>query len=210
MNALVILFPQRDFAPGGALPIPGCEALGPLLNKLVPQFSMAIALRKMHPINHVAFAANHEGRSPGDIIDYQGLEFGLLPVHCVCETPGAEYLPGLQASRIHQHLHTGTNAQRPARSGFFEAGHEYPTPLGELLTSWGCEEVTVTGVGTDEAILLTVEDGIKMGFVMTVASDACCCLNRLPGAGERALAKMKRLGATITTSTAITGESPTS
>src|SRR5215203_2856938 len=92
--ALIIVDLQHDFTPGGALPVAEGDQILPLANALAQRFDTVVATQDWHPANHGSFAANHPGRSPGDMIDLNGPPQILWPTHCVQNTRGAEFVPG--------------------------------------------------------------------------------------------------------------------
>ena len=59
MRALVLVDIQNDFCPGGALAVPDGDAVVPVANRALAQFSLAVATQDSHPPNHQSFAANH-------------------------------------------------------------------------------------------------------------------------------------------------------
>jgi len=48
-KALFIVDVQNDFCPGGALPVPDGDAVVPVINALIPQFSFVFASKDWHP-----------------------------------------------------------------------------------------------------------------------------------------------------------------
>ena len=101
-TALVLVDIQPGFIPGGALPVPEGDAIIPVVNQLQPHFDLVVATQDWHPANHGSFAANHPGKTPGEVIQLNGLTQILWPVHCVQNTHGAELAEekGLDVSRI--------------------------------------------------------------------------------------------------------------
>ncbi|MCS7385050.1 MAG: isochorismatase family protein, partial [archaeon GB-1867-097] len=83
-DALIIVDVQKDFCPGGALPVPEGDKIIPNLNKYVEIFrkngGKIYATRDWHPENHISFK------------EYGG----LWPKHCVQGTEGAEFHPNLK------------------------------------------------------------------------------------------------------------------
>ena len=110
MKALVIVDVQNDFCPGGALPVPEGDRVVPVINRLHPHFDLVVATQDWHPPNHGSFAASHEGRRPGEVIELAGLEQILWPVHCVVHTPGAAFHKDLDQTRITGVFRKGTDA----------------------------------------------------------------------------------------------------
>jgi nicotinamidase-related amidase len=56
MDALLIVDFQNDFTPGGALPVPGGDEIGPALNAIADRFDLVVATRDWHPPDHGSFA----------------------------------------------------------------------------------------------------------------------------------------------------------
>src|SRR5690349_8466615 len=99
-KALILVDLQNDFCPGGSLAVAEGDQVIPIANKLQPLFDVVIATKDWHPQDHMSFAANHAGHKVGDVIDANGLEQILWPVHCVQGTQGAELHADLDTSRI--------------------------------------------------------------------------------------------------------------
>jgi nicotinamidase/pyrazinamidase len=129
MKALLIVDIQNDFLPGGALAVPGGDEVIPVANRLHAQFELVVATQDWHPANHGSFAANHPCRRPGEIIDLNGLSQILWPVHCVQNTPGAAFAPGLDTSRFAALFQKGTDPGIDSYSAFFDNGHRKATGL---------------------------------------------------------------------------------
>lgn len=80
-DALIIVDVQRDFCPGGALPVPEGDQVVPVLNEYMKLFKKAngktFATRDWHPPNHISFKA-------------QG---GPWPPHCIQDSEGTSFIP---------------------------------------------------------------------------------------------------------------------
>src|SRR5687768_4019992 len=111
MNALILVDLQNDFVPGGALPVLDGDAVVPIANRLARDgnFDLVVATQDWHPPDHESFAVNHPGKKPGDVIDLYGLPQILWPAHCVQNTPGAAFVPGLDTSRVAKVIRKGTD-----------------------------------------------------------------------------------------------------
>jgi nicotinamidase/pyrazinamidase len=178
-EALVIVDFQRDFTPpDGALAVPGGDQIAARLNELAsdPRYEIVLATRDWHPPAHSSF------RERG----------GPWPVHCVQGTEGAELHPALDRSLIDAVIDKG---QRPDTPGYsaFEAEE-----LGPLLREHGVTALTVVGLATDYCVLNTARDALKQGFAVTVERSATRAVDVTPGDGQRALAELEALGATVT------------
>ncbi len=111
MRALVMVDIQNDFMPSGSLPVPDGDAVVPVANALAPRFDVVIATQDWHPASHMSFASNHEGRSPGDVVELAGHQQVLWPDHCVQQTAGASFHSGLDVARIDVVVRKGTDAE---------------------------------------------------------------------------------------------------
>lgn len=198
MDALILVDLQNDFLPGGALPVPrGDEVIAPA-NRLMRKFDLVVATQDWHPANHGSFAANHSGRKPSEMIDLNGLPQILWPVHCVQDTRGAEFAPGLDVSRISRIFQKGTDPAIDSYSGFFDNGHRKATGLGDFLRERGVTDVYVLGLATDYCVKFTALDARRLGFRTLLVEDACRGVELRPGDITQAVAEMKAAGVIIT------------
>jgi nicotinamidase-related amidase len=177
-DALVIVDPQVDFCPGGALPVPGGDAIFPAVNRAAAALPLVVASRDWHPAGHCSFAA-------------QG---GPWPVHCQAGTPGAEFHPALDRTPIKRVFSKGTEVDREAYSAFDGTG------LGDWLKERGVRKLLVAGLATDYCVRASALDAIAGGFDVAVLEDGVGAVNVQPGDGERALAEMRAAGARVTSS----------
>ncbi|MFW5909485.1 MAG: isochorismatase family protein [Thiohalospira sp.] len=181
-TALVIVDVQNDFLPGGALGVPGGDAVIPPLNRCAAAFAAAgrpvLATRDRHPPDHCSFRA-------------QG---GPWPPHCVDGTEGFAFGAGLILPKGTTLIDKGTRADADAYSGFDG------TDLAARLRSAGCTGIVVGGLATDYCVRATALDGRAEGLAVTVLTDAVGAVDIQPGDGERALAEMAEAGCTLTTS----------
>ncbi len=184
-DALIVVDLQRDFLPGGALAVPrGGEVVRPL-NLWLERFSCrglpVFATRDWHPPRHCSFRA-------------QG---GPWPAHCVAGTPGAAFPAALRLPPGTVVVSKAASPQRDAYSGFDG------TELDMLLKARGVQRLFVGGLATDYCVLRTVEDALARGYDVLVLTDAVRPVDVNPGDGERALRRMRSLGAAMIESDAI-------
>ncbi|MBM3837339.1 MAG: bifunctional nicotinamidase/pyrazinamidase [Verrucomicrobia bacterium] len=200
MKTLILVDIQNDFVPGGALPVPEGAAIVPLVNRLQEHFDLIVATQDWHPPDHGSFAANHPGRKPGEVVDLHGLPQILWPVHCVQNTRGAEFVPGLNAGRAAKIFVKGTDPRIDSYSGFFDNGHRKATGLGDYLKQRGASEAYVAGLATDYCVKFTALDAQQLGFKTSLIEDACRGVNLKPEDVARAVAAMKQAGVRIVNS----------
>jgi len=195
-SALIIVDMQNDFSPGGSLPAEGGDEIVELINSLQEEFDLVVATQDWHPQNHGSFASNHPNREPGQTIDLNGLEQRLWPDHAVQGSKGAEFVPGLNQSRIARVFKKGTNPEVDSYSGFFDNGQRGDTGLDAYLKEQGVTEVYVVGLALDYCVKFTAMDAERIGFDTTVVVDASRPVADGPGAVEA----MKAVGVEIVTS----------
>jgi nicotinamidase/pyrazinamidase len=177
-DAIIIADIQKDFLPGGALPINEGDQIIPVLNEYAKAFKKAeatvIATRDWHPPKHISFTA-------------QG---GPWPPHCVKETDGAKFSPELKLPKDTEIISKATDSGKEAYSVFDETG------VGEKLKSQGVTRVFIGGLATDYCVVNSVVDARKMGFDTVVLVDATRGINVKPGDVDKAFDTMRRNGAT--------------
>jgi nicotinamidase/pyrazinamidase len=174
-DALLIVDPQVDFCPGGALPVPFGDRIFDVVNSVARAAPLVVASRDWHPADHCSFAARG----------------GPWPPHCVQGTRGAEFHPGLDQTNLDRVVSKGTDPDRDAYSAFDG------TDLAEWLRARGVRRLVVTGLATDYCVRASVLDAIEAGFPVVVLEDAIGAVDVQPGDGERALVEMGEAGATI-------------
>ncbi len=186
-KALIVVDLQRDFLPGGALPVRGGNEVIEPVNALIERFSAERApiffTRDWHPDDHGSF------RSQG----------GTWPPHCVKGTPGAEFPSSLHVPRGAAIISKGTRSDVEAYSGF------EGTDLAHRLTGVGAKELYVVGVATDYCVKNTVIDGLREGFSVTLVRDCVRGVNLRRTDSASAFRSMMAHGARTTTSGRLLG-----
>ncbi|HEY1084455.1 MAG TPA: bifunctional nicotinamidase/pyrazinamidase [Prosthecobacter sp.] len=198
MKALLLIDIQNDFMPGGSLAVADGDAVIPVVNSLMPQFDLVVATQDWHPADHGSFAANHPGKAVFEQTELGGLPQTLWPVHCVQNTGGALFAPGLDTRRIHRVFTKGMNPQIDSYSGLYDNGHKASTGLGEWLKAQGVSDLHVAGVATDYCVKFTVLDALAEGFKVRLLTAACRGVNLQPGDVEKAVEEMRAQGCIIT------------
>ena len=202
-RALILVDIQNDFLPGGALAVPGGDQVVPVANRMIERFDLTVATQDWHPANHGSFASQHDGQAVGDIIELHGLPQIMWPDHCVQDTPGAQFAPGLQIDDPVRVFPKGTDPGIDSYSGFFDNGHRNATGLGEALQAAGVEHVFVLGLATDYCVKFTALDARKLGFEVTLIEDGCRGVNLKAGDVDRAIEEMKEAGIRVVSSESV-------
>ncbi|KGE86016.1 MAG: bifunctional nicotinamidase/pyrazinamidase [Phaeodactylibacter xiamenensis] len=197
MRALICVDIQNDFCPGGSLEVREGDQVIPVANKLMEHFDLVVATQDWHPANHKSFAAMHPWRYPGDVIDLNGLQQILWPIHCVQGSFGAEFAPGLNTDAFEEVFVKGTDTEIDSYSGFFDNGHRKATGLGDYLKEKGVDEVYILGLALDVCVKFTVLDALGLGFKTYLVEDGCRGVNLNEGDSDKALSEMREKGAII-------------
>jgi len=178
-DALLVVDVQNDFLPGGALAVPGGDAVIPVLNRAIARFHAAglpvAASRDWHPAGHCSFAE-------------QG---GPWPPHCIAGTAGAELAPALELPDDAILVSKATTQEKDAYSAFEGTG------LAEQLRARGVKRVFVGGLATDVCVLNTALDARREGFEVVLLEDAVRAVDVKPGDGQRAIERMRTAGCTV-------------
>lgn len=175
-DALIVIDPQVDFFPGGALAVPEGDAILPAVNRAIEVFVErglpVVVTRDWHPADHCSFAG-------------QG---GQWPPHCVRGTSGAELHPDLALPPLFTMVHKATAADREAYSDLQGTG------LVELLRAWKVKRLYVSGLALDYCVRATCLDAIDAGFEVVLLINATRAVNVEPEDGDRALAELVAVG----------------
>jgi nicotinamidase/pyrazinamidase len=198
-SALILVDLQNDFLPGGALPVPEGDLVLPVANRAQQSFDLVVATQDWHPSSHGSFAANHPGKKPGDLVDLNGLQQILWPVHCVESTAGAAFPEGLDTRRVAGVFRKGTDPGIDSYSGFFDNGHRRSTGLEGFLAAKGVTDVYILGLATDYCVKFTALDARRLGFRVVLIEDGTRGVDLKPGDVARALDEMREAGVEIAT-----------
>lgn len=196
-KALLIVDLQNDFCRHGALEVPDADAVIPHANQLQDNFDCIIASKDWHPKDHLSFAANHPGKKVNDILEIEGIQQILWPVHCVQNTPGSDFHPDLKTRKISKIIYKGTDKTIDSYSAFFDNAHLRKTDLQEYLQMQNVKTIYVMGLATDYCVKYTCLDAIHLGFKTFMIEDACRGVELVAGDIVRALEEMRAAGVQI-------------
>ena len=196
MEALLVVDVQNDFCTGGALAVPGGEAVVPGINRLWDGYACKVLTQDWHPPGHASFASSHEGKQPFDtgLLDYG--EQVLWPDHCVQGTPGAAFHPELRTEGADLVLRKGFRPGIDSYSAFFENDRTTPTGLAGYLRERGVERVVLTGLATDFCVGFSALDALASGFGTVVLEDLCRGID-MEGSLSRMLDDIRAAGGRI-------------
>ena len=197
MKALLLIDLQNDFMPGGALAVPRGDEVVEVANHAMDGFDLVVASRDWHPRDHLSFASQHAGKSPGDVIHLDGVQQTLWPDHCVQETHGAELHSGLQTGPIQHVVYKGADRRIDSYSAFFDNARKRSTGLDLYLRERGVTEVHLMGLATDYCVKFTALDAVDLGFRTHVHPEGCRGIDLHPGDIDAAWRAMGKAGVTI-------------
>ncbi len=194
-HALIVIDVQNDFCPGGALAVPGGDAVVPVINAMMEDHDTVILTQDWHPAGHSSFASSHSGKAPYDMIDMPYGPQVLWPDHCVQNSQGAAFHADL---RIDGDLiiRKGFRPEIDSYSAFFENDHTTPTGLEGYLRTRGITDLTMVGLATDFCVHYSAVDAARLGFAVRVDLAACRAID-LDGSLEAALDAMRDAGVSL-------------
>ena len=196
MKALVVIDPQNDFCPGGALAVAEGDSIMQPINEMMGAFDLVILTQDWHPQGHSSFASSHGGAAPFSLTDMPYGPQVLWPDHCIQGSDGAAFHPALDTVRADAVIRKGSNPVVDSYSAFFENDKATATGLAGLLRDRGCEDLTMVGLATDYCVAWSALDGVANGFRVEVRLPACRAIN-LDGSLDKSLADMRAAGVTL-------------
>jgi len=164
-SGLLIVDVQRGFTTlcPNELPVPGGLEIVPAVNRLLElPWRRIDASQDWHPPDHRSFLGQRDN---------------LYPPHCVMDTPGAEFLPGLRAERFHTIWRKGF--QRDFEAYALMAQHPgYPA----FLRGDGISTIAVCGIATNICCFYAARDLRRAGFRVLLIENASAGID-VPAAG---------------------------
>jgi nicotinamidase/pyrazinamidase len=166
-DALVIVDPQNDFCPGGALAVAGGDEIMAPVAALARRFRAAgglvVVTQDWHPEAHRSFASSHEGGAPFGTAQMPYGEQVLWPDHCVQGTAGADFHPDLAPALEAAHLivRKGYNPEVDSYSAFFENDRTTATGLGGWLKEKGVRRCFFVGLAYDFCVAYSALDAAQ-------------------------------------------------
>lgn len=193
-RALFIIDVQNDFTEGGALGVDGGAAVAARVTEYLAEhgegYDLVVASRDWH---------NPDDDNGGHFATDGAPDFVTTwPEHCIADTPGAEYHPALDVSRVDVHIRKGQGV--PAYS-IFEGTDDSGASIGDVLTRHGITDVDVVGIATDYCVRASALDALEHGQHVRVLSDLVAGV--APESSEAALAELGHAGAAIVESGAL-------
>ncbi|AKK06772.1 nicotinamidase-like amidase [Corynebacterium mustelae] len=163
MRALVIVDVQNDFCPGGSLAVTGGDDVAA---------AIAAHVTENKAKYHKVVATKDWHIDPGDHFSAEPDFVDSWPPHCVADTSGADFHPGLMpvAEQFDAVVFKG---QHSAAYSGFEGATESGEMLADYLHRNDITIIDVCGIATDHCVRATVLDALKSGFEVKVLTDLC-------------------------------------
>lgn len=171
-DALLVVDVQNDFCPGGALAVRDGDKIIPLINVLGNTFEHVILTQDWHPPQHISFATTHSNKKPFETIPVSYGPQTLWPEHCLQNSAGADFHPGLDLGQAELILRKGFRRHIDAYSAFLENDHFTSTGLAGYLRERELHRLFLCGLAYDFCVRFSAIDGAALGFECLVIEDA--------------------------------------
>ncbi len=187
-RALIVVDMQKDFFPGGALPVPGAQDILPVVNNYISHFmdnnDLIVYSQDFHP--------------------EESSHFDEFPQHCVAGTRGAEFVGGLLypvnysptilVRKGMTENDPGFSALSPTAAATLFDKDTVTTSkcMFQLFEDLDIHFVTIVGLALDYCVFSTVFDALAYGFSVLVPLDATSAVDPLQG--EAVILSMKNYG----------------
>lgn len=192
-KALVVIDVQNDFCKGGSLAVPGAKDIISSIHTAMKDFSCIAATQDWHPAGHVSFASSHQGKKPFDTMTYNNEPQILWPDHCVEGTRGAQFHPDLNTDRFSLIIRKGMQPALDSYSAFYENDHTTSTGLAGYFRELGITHLYLCGLAADVCVYYSAVDARKLGFEVTVLTDATRGIDTPPGSLAKRYLELEQL-----------------
>jgi nicotinamidase/pyrazinamidase len=188
-TALIVVDVQNDFAdPRGSLYVRRGEEVVPIVNREIERAFDAGA----------AVVYTQDWHPP--VTPHFRKDGGIWPVHCVRDSWGAQFHPGLRVAETATIVRKGEDGG-DGYSGFSvrdpQSGDVTATRLESILGSRKADTLVIAGVATDYCVAETTLDAIKLGHTATVLLEGIRAVDLQLGDGDRAIERMRAAGAAL-------------
>jgi len=154
VRALIVVDVQNDFCEGGSLAVAGGSAVAAAISEYLADAEYA----------HVVASRDYHIDPDGHFSDQPDF-VNSWPRHCVAGTPGAQFHPSLDTSRVQAVFSKGAYA---AAYSAFEGTDEAGAPLADWLRDRDVDALDVVGIATDYCVRATALDAARQGFATKV------------------------------------------
>ena len=188
-TALIVVDVQNDFAdPRGSLYVRRGEEVVPFVNREIERAfdggASVVYTQDWHP----------------PVTPHFRKDGGIWPVHCVRDTWGAQFHPGLRVAESATIVRKGEDGG-DGYSGFSvrdpQSGDVTATRLESILRARKADTLVIAGLATDYCVAETTLDAIKLGHTATVLLEGIRAVDLQLGDGDRAIERMRAAGAEL-------------
>ena len=188
-TALIVVDVQNDFAdPRGSLYVRRGEEVVPFLNREIEGAfdggASVVYTQDWHP----------------PVTPHFRKDGGIWPVHCVRDTWGAQFHPGLRVAESATIVRKGEDGG-DGYSGFSvrdpQSGDVTATRLESILRARNADTLVIAGLATDYCVADTTLDAIRLGHTATVLLQGIRAVDLQLGDGDRAIERMREAGAVL-------------
>jgi nicotinamidase/pyrazinamidase len=188
-TALIVVDVQNDFAdPRGSLYVRRGEEVVPFLNREIEGAfdggASVVYTQDWHP----------------PVTPHFRKDGGIWPVHCVRDTWGAQFHPGLRVAESATIVRKGEDGG-DGYSGFSvrdpQSGDVTATRLESILRGRNADTLVIAGLATDYCVADTTLDAIRLGHTATVLLQGIRAVDLQLGDGDRAIERMRAAGAVL-------------
>jgi nicotinamidase/pyrazinamidase len=178
-SSLLVVDVQKGFTTlcPHELPVSGGLEVVSRINQLLERpWARIDASQDWHPPDHCSFLGQRDN---------------LYPPHCVIDTPGADFLPGLKTERFHTIWRKGFDRDADA----YAVTAQHPG-FAALLRASGISKVVICGIATNICCFYAARDLRREGFNVLLVEDASAGID-VPVAGlfqEKAKSEGRQMG----------------
>jgi nicotinamidase/pyrazinamidase len=194
-RALLVVDVQNDFCEGGSLAVTGglavARGISDYLAAHAHRYDAVVASRDWHEPDSTN--GGHFAEEPHEL-DYAT----RWPAHCVADTHGAAYAPGLEVGFLTHHIKKGMG--EPAYS-MFQGFDPDGRPVVDLLRGLRVTDVDVVGIATDHCVRATALDARAFDLDVRLLEDLAAGV--APGTTAAARVEMARAGVHLTSTEAV-------
>ena len=193
-EALIVIDMQNDFCDGGALAVPGANAIVPLVNRLIARHDHVILTQDWHPPGHASFASAWSDGEP-----FSTVQVPLRPADPVARPLRAGHAgrglpsPARHADKAQMIVRKGFHAGIDSYSAFRENDRMTRTGLDGYLKARGFTRLLFCGLALDYCVAWSAIDARQAGFDVAVVQEATAAID-LDGSKKRMLTEMRQAG----------------
>jgi len=195
-EALIVIDMQNDFCDGGALAVPGANAIMASVNRLIGRYDNVVLTQDWHPAEHASFASSWKDAKPFGTMTFPYGPQTLWPDHCVQGTGGADFHAELNVLKPQMIVRKGFHAGIDSYSAFRENDRTTRTGLDGYLKARGVTRLVLCGLALDYCVAWSAIDARQAGFDAAVVLEATAAID-LDGSRQRMITELRQAGVNL-------------